>query len=164
MENFLKIYVLLFLTTVGLKAQPTVAIFDKYEQLEKELLLPKDTCYVVNFWATWCAPCVKELPYFEAFAKEIQGKKIKVILVSLDFKNQVQTKLVPFLTNNNYTVKVVVLADKDYNTWLPMVDPEWSGAIPATLLVQGKRKFFAEQSFENAKELQDFIYSFYKEN
>jgi thiol-disulfide isomerase/thioredoxin len=154
----------LFLTSVGLMAQPTVAVFEKYEQLEKELLPSNDTCYVVNFWATWCAPCVKELPYFEAFSKQVQGQKIKVILVSLDFKAQVQTRLIPFLTSGGYASKVVVLADKDYNTWLTKVDPEWSGAIPATLLMQGKRKFFAEQSFENTKELRDFIYSFYKNN
>ena len=150
----------MFLTTVGLKAQPTVTVFDKYEQLENELLPTNDTLYVVNFWATWCAPCVKELPYFEAFSKEMIGKKIKVILVSLDFKAQVQTRLIPFLTSGAYTSKVVVLADKDYNAWLPKVDPEWSGAIPATLLVMGMRRLFAERSFESTGELRDFVHSF----
>ncbi len=160
MGNFLKVCVFLFLTSQGLFAQPTVTVFDKYEQLEKELVMSNDTCYVINFWATWCGPCVKELPYFETFSKEIQGQKIKVILVSLDFKAQVQTRLIPFLTSGGYASKVVVLADKDYNTWLPLVDPEWSGAIPATLLVTGKRRLFAERSFESTGELRDFVHTF----
>ena len=62
-----------------------VAVYDNYAALEKEILSDKNTIYVVNFWATWCAPCVKELPYFEQLNSE--NKNVKVVLVSLDFKN-----------------------------------------------------------------------------
>ncbi|MBF4472468.1 TlpA family protein disulfide reductase [Flavobacterium sp. HJJ] len=133
-----------------------VAVYDNYITLEKEILNDKSTTYVVNFWATWCAPCVKELPYFERLNSE--NKKVKVVLVSLDFKNQYETKLLPFVKNRKINSEVVLLTDKDYNAWLPIVSKDWSGSIPATLIIQnGVKKVFAERSFSSYKELNEFV-------
>lgn len=132
-----------------------VAVFDNYSNLEKEILSDKNTVYVVNFWATWCAPCVKELPHFEQLNSE--NKNIKVVLVSLDFKNQFDSKLLPFLKKKSIKSEVVLLTDKDYNTWLPMVDKDWSGSIPATLIIKNGKKFFVEKMFSNYEELNDYV-------
>lgn len=137
-----------------------LVIFEKYEELEKALLKQNDTLYVVNFWATWCAPCVKELPYFETFSKENSNQKVKVILVSLDFEKQKKTKLIPFIKKKKLTSDVVLLLEKDYNNWLPKVDKDWSGSIPATLLIKGTKRQFVEQEFENVNELKNYINSF----
>src|SRR5690606_6809447 len=57
-----------------------------FEALEKKYFQKKnDSIYVINFWATWCKPCIKELPAFEKIASEYADKKVKVLLVSLDF-------------------------------------------------------------------------------
>ena len=56
-----------------------------------------DKVHVVNFWATWCAPCVKELPYFEKINKVYKAKGVELLLVSLDFPRKYETKLKPFL-------------------------------------------------------------------
>lgn len=134
--------------------------FEKFEALENALVKENDTLYVINFWATWCAPCVKELPYFEAFNAENSNKKIKVILVSLDFKKQIESNFKPFLKKKNYQTEVVLLNDKDYNSWLSKVDENWSGAIPATWLIYGKRRLFVEKDFKNVEELKQYISSF----
>ncbi|MEO8253985.1 MAG: TlpA disulfide reductase family protein [Flavobacterium sp.] len=131
-----------------------VAVYDNYATLEKEILSDKNTIYVVNFWATWCAPCVKELPHFEQLNSE--NKKVKVVLVSLDFKNQYETKLLPFIQKKNIKSQVVLLTDKDYNTWLPSVDKEWSGSIPATLIINKGKKVFAEKIFTSFDELNTY--------
>src|SRR6187402_288932 len=131
-----------------------VAVFDNYSTLEKTVLGDENTIYVVNFWATWCAPCVKELPHFEQLNSE--NKNIKVVLVSLDFKNQFESKLLPFLKKKSINSEVVLLTDKDYNTWLPMVDKEWSGSIPATLIIKNGKKFFAERIFSSYEELNQY--------
>ena len=86
----------------------------------------------MNFWATWCAPCVKELPYFEKLNQE--NPNVKVILVSLDFEKQVENKLIPFLKKKKIISTSIYLADKDYNSWLPKIDKNWSGSIPATVI------------------------------
>ena len=132
-----------------------VVVFDNYAALEKAVLSDKNTTYVVNFWATWCAPCVKELPHFEKLNSE--NKSVKVVLVSLDFKNQYETKLLPFLKNKKINSEVVLLTDKDYNTWLPTVDKEWSGSIPATLIIKNGKKVFAEKMFSSYEELSEYV-------
>ncbi|WP_348798892.1 TlpA family protein disulfide reductase [Flavobacterium adhaerens] len=132
-----------------------VRIFENYTTLEKEILSDKNTIYVVNFWATWCAPCVKELPHFENLNS--QNRKVKVVLVSLDFKKQYESTLLPFLKRKNIQSEVVLLTDKDYNSWLPLVDKDWSGSIPATLILKDGKKVFAERSFSSDQELDEFV-------
>ena len=132
-----------------------VVVFDNYSTLEKEILSDKNTIYVVNFWATWCAPCVKELPHFEKLNSE--NKNVKVVLVSLDFKEQFESKLLPFLKKKSIKSEVVLLTDKDYNTWLPIVDKDWSGSIPATLIVNKGKKVFVEKIFSSDQELNEFV-------
>ena len=132
-----------------------VAIFDNYSNLENAILKKENTIYVVNFWATWCGPCVKELPHFEQLNTE--NKKVKVVLISLDFKNQFESKLLPFLKKKNIKSEVVLLTDKDYNTWLPMVDKDWSGSIPATLIIKNGKKYFTERLFSNYDELNEYL-------
>ena len=105
-----------------------------------------DTTYVVNFWATWCKPCVKELPYFEQLGENYKDKQLKVILVSLDFPEHIETKVLPFIEKEKISSKVVLLDDTDANTWIPKVDQDWQGSIPATLIFKGeKREFFEKQ-------------------
>lgn len=157
---------LLFFTLIipffgSLQAQ-NFETFDAFEDLEKELIRENDTCYVVNFWATWCAPCVKELPYFESLNETYKDQKVKVILVSLDFSKQIEKQFIPFLEKKKLQSKVVLLTDTNYNNWLPKIDNDWSGAIPATWLIQGKNRLFVEQDFEDKEALETFINEFIK--
>src|SRR5688500_13160499 len=112
--------------------------FDKLEYFLKQ---KNDTTYVVNFWATWCVPCVEELPHFEEINAKYKKDKIKVMLVSLDMFKMVETKLLPFIKEKQLKSEVVYLRDPDQNTWLPKVDSTWSGALPATIIYnKDKRK------------------------
>lgn len=133
-------------------------VFDKFDDFEKAILKSDDKIYVINFWATWCAPCVKELPYFEKLHQE--NKNVTVILVSLDSKKDIEKKLIPFIKRKKISAQVISLNDKDYNTWLPMIDGNWSGSIPATFIFSGNQKLFAEHEFENYTELNDYVNSF----
>lgn len=148
----------LFFIAFSVQAQEKVTVYDTYDDFAKNVLLEDENIYVINFWATWCAPCIKELPYFEKLNAE--NKNVKVILVSLDSKKDLDKKLIPFIEKRKLKSKVLLLADKDYNTWLSKVDADWSGAIPATLIISGKKKQFAERDFENFEELNEYINSF----
>lgn len=119
----------------------------KINDLLKRIDNGSDTLYVVNFWATWCKPCVQELPDFEAFAKEHQNEKIKVLLVSLDFKEEKTKRVDPFLQKNKYTTECVLLDEVNGNDFIDKIDKRWSGAIPATFATYNKREhvFFAER-------------------
>jgi len=131
-----------------------------YNSLEPFLKQKNDTTYVINFWATWCEPCVAELPFFEKINAKYKNSKVKVILVSLDMKKQVESRLLPFIVDNKLKSEVVLLSDPDSNTWIPKIDSSWSGAIPATIIYNSTKRNFYEQSFtfdELDKEVQSFI-------
>tara|TARA_R110002049_G_scaffold3795_5_gene27590 strand:- start:67913 stop:68464 length:552 start_codon:yes stop_codon:yes gene_type:complete len=121
-------------------------VFD-FNGLEKLLNQKDGKVYVINFWATWCAPCVKELPYFEKLNTEYKGKNVEVILVSLDFPHVYDSKLKPFIRDKKIASKVVALDDADMNTWIPKVDETWSGSIPATVIYKNDERRFFEKSF-----------------
>ena len=131
-----------------------------YAGLEKYLEQYKDRTVVLNFWATWCVPCVKELPYFEQVTANYDEENVTVVLVSLDFSKQIDTKLKPFLQKHKLQSKVILLDDPDQNTWIDKVDPRWSGAIPITVIRKGDRKEFYEKSFHSFDELNTLIQSF----
>ena len=134
-------YILLIgslLLTVPSFAQNVTVV--KFPELQKRLARPTDTTYVVNFWATWCAPCVKELPNFEQVRTVNAGKKVKVLLVSLDYASQVDKKIKPFVLKRGLKSEVLVLNEPDPNDWLAKVDAKWSGALPFTLIINNKTK------------------------
>ena len=121
-------------------------IYD-YEGFETFLRNRDGKTYVVNFWATWCKPCVEELPYFEQLNTTYKDKGVAVILVSLDMPGMIEKQLIPFIKDRNLQSEVIVLDDPKQNAWIPKVDKDWSGAIPATLIYKNDEKAFFEQSF-----------------
>ena len=119
-----------------------------YDQLKPLLEIDNDTTYVVNFWATWCKPCIEELPAFQKLYQQYKDQKVHLILVSLDFEKQLTTKLIPYLNTHQIQGEVPILSQKGMNDWIEKIHPNWSGSLPATLIYQGKRRQFFEQKFE----------------
>lgn len=106
---------------------------DKYEQVFNHFTKKNDTLYVVNFWATWCAPCVEEMPNFTKANETFKDQKFKMILVSLDRAKDFETKMKPFLTENSITADTYLLDDNTrMNTWIPLINKQWDGKIPVT--------------------------------
>ena len=106
-----------------------------FDELYKSIDLSSNNTYVINFWATWCRPCVKELPYFEYVNDTYSDKNVKVLLVSLDFPSQIESKIKPYVFTKKIRSKVLLLDDPDLKTWIPKVSDKWGGGIPATLIV-----------------------------
>jgi len=131
-------------------ADNSIPIVD-FDGIEPLLNRKNDTLYVINFWATWCTPCVKELPYFEDVNKEFANKKVKVILVNLDFPNHYENRLIPFIKEKGIKSQVIMLDDPDANRWINLVHPSWSGAIPATLIYNRNERLFFEKAFERSE-------------
>jgi thiol-disulfide isomerase/thioredoxin len=112
----------------------------KVPDLERILKNPDNKLFVINLWATWCAPCVKELPDFQKVAQDYSSSKVKFIMVSLDFPSEIDKQLLPFLKKNNISLDVAVMTDTDYDSWIRKVDKDWQGNIPSTLLFNNTRK------------------------
>ncbi|WP_052596833.1 TlpA disulfide reductase family protein [Aureispira sp. CCB-QB1] len=125
----------------------SVGVYD-YDHFKSYLEANNDTTYVINFWATWCKPCVEELPYFEQLYQNYRDKNVRLILVSLDFEDKIDSKLIPFMEQNQLKGEVLVLKQQGMNDWIDKINPTWSGALPATLIYNQKKRAFFEQSFE----------------
>ncbi|WKL48729.1 TlpA family protein disulfide reductase [Flavobacterium pectinovorum] len=114
------------------------------DQLQERMKVGKDTTYVVNFWATWCAPCIKELPDFEKLGAEYKAEKLTVLLVSVDFKSKLTSAVVPFVKRKNLKNQVFLLNESNPQEYIDRIDPSWSGSIPATLFIKGDKRKFIE--------------------
>lgn len=137
-----------------------IPIYRSFNQLSPFFNFNNDTTYVINFWATWCKPCIEELPILEALHSKSKEKKIKVILVSLDFAEQVESKLVPFVQKQELQSTVLMLTDGNFNNWINKVSSEWSGAIPATYIYKGDQSQMILKKFDTLEELEADIQPF----
>ena len=141
-----KIYVFLFLAFSVTAYSQNVKLIN-IDQLNERIKTGKDSTYVVNFWAIWCAPCIKELPHFEKLGTEFKSDKLVVLLISVDFKSKLSTAVVPFVKKKNLKSEVFLLNESSPQEYIDRIDPSWSGSIPATLLIRGDKRKFVESEF-----------------
>lgn len=112
--------------------EPTFKIIS-FPEFERIVNTPSNKIRVYNFWATWCGPCVKEMPYFENIQAE--DSSIELVFISMDDGRKPE-RVTSFLEKKGIKAPVYLLNDVDYNKWIDKVDPSWSGAIPATLFIK----------------------------
>jgi len=152
----------LFLIFLGCQAQNSENYVLKsvnYEELKSLIQKEDGKLYVVNFWATWCKPCIEELPHFMEVNEIYKSDpNYKMILVSLDHPKTLNTKVKRFIEAHNLKVDVYLLDDnKRMNEWIPDVDENWSGAIPATVFYKNGEKILFRELQMTKYELEDLI-------
>lgn len=151
------IYILFFCSSACLGQTASII---NLADLQKIMSAKSDKIQIINFWATWCAPCVKELPLFEKLNADDRSD-IKITLVSMDLDlDPNPEKVYKFVARKKIKSEVLLLSEADPNSWISKIDKEWSGALPATILINqktGKRKFIEKelQEGELEKHLQE---------
>lgn len=109
-----------------------------FEKIEKLANLSSDTVYVTNYWATWCPPCVQEIPDFVELQQEYKNKTVKFTFVSVDDANNLESEVIPFVKKNKMENVYMMPAQelKKFNSF----NPELTQAIPVTIIQKGKNK------------------------
>jgi thiol-disulfide isomerase/thioredoxin len=117
----------------------------------KSYIEKSDHPLIVNFWATYCTPCIQEIPYFQTETKKYTSEGVELILVSLDLPDFYPAKISSFVKKEKFTAPVMWLNESNADYFCPKIDKNWTGGIPSTLFVNNKthyHKFFERQLTE----------------
>lgn len=158
-------FAFLFVVFTNIQAQQTQPVLELItpEELQNLVHQNDDVLYVVNYWATWCSPCVREIPGFMNVHKQYQNdSNFKMILVSLDAKRLLDTKVKRFVERHNIDTDVYVLDDTGSSTIevLKAIDSNWYGEIPATLFYKNGQKLKFHKGSMTQYELEDLVDDF----
>jgi len=140
-----------FLFALATEAQEVEVL--KFPELQKKILTADAPLTIFNFWATWCAPCIREMPHFDNY---LTNPDVKVYFISLDFQGQLE-KVRAFVKKKGIKSEVIYLNEKDYDSYMTKVIKEWTGAIPATLFVDEWGKTYFHESEFTKQDLDDRI-------
>ncbi|PTB96887.1 thiol-disulfide oxidoreductase [Marivirga lumbricoides] len=160
MKKITLLYLIVFSVQIQLaiaQSQPLQII--KVPELEQLIKSEEDKVKVINFWATWCKPCIKEIPYFVKARQDFP--EVEFVFVSLDFSENASRAESFGKKKGLNKSKMVLIDDVDYNAWIDKVSGEWSGAIPATLIVTPNGKKLYEKEFQQG-ELKELLKEIYK--
>lgn len=132
-----------------------IEVYESYNELQ--FLIDSDTnqVLVINFWATTCPPCLKEMPHFSELQNNFDPEEVKVLLISLDEMKHMDSRVIPFVERHHITPEVILLGDQNYSAWTDEIDPSWFGALPATLILKGEKRNFRFGAYETYEELMD---------
>ena len=132
----------------------TIEIIKEFSELQTIIESEHDKLLVINFWATTCPPCIKEMPHFNQLESEYKADDLRILLVSLDREKDLESRVYPFVKKHGIIPEVVVLEDQDYSAWTDKIDNSWYGALPATTILKGDRKKFRFGMYETYEELE----------
>jgi thiol-disulfide isomerase/thioredoxin len=149
MKKRITILALFFITTHSYSQEVKVV---KIEELKKIYTRSNDTTYIINFFASWCGPCMMEIPVLNKFYEENKNTTNKLIYVSLD-NVQYLKKMPKLITKMKMQAPVFLLNESNDFSWLPLIDKRWQGSIPATMIINHKKnvKAFFETPLEKGQ-------------
>lgn len=125
-----------------------------FEDFRNRIEEPSEKLRIYNFWATWCAPCIKEMPYFESVVNS--NKQSRLVFVSLDDDRRPE-RVVSFIEKKGINSPVWLLSEKEQKDWKQKLDEDWTGVIPATLFVAADGRSYFHKGQISEEQLKALI-------
>ncbi|WP_116127091.1 redoxin domain-containing protein [Lewinella sp. IMCC34183] len=124
-----------------LSADGTPPVYATYEAVAPLFAQTNDTTYLINFWATWCKPCLEELPLLQELSDgRTADEALRVILVSLDTEPGAIARIPEYLSGRGIKLPTVVLTDESPG-WMRDLDEKWDGSLPTTFVYRGPLRY-----------------------
>ncbi len=139
---------------------PPINVLDE-ARLKQFILQRNGKLLVLNLWATWCMPCREEFPDLVKLADYYKGEAVEIVGLSLDYPDEVETKIKPFLKEQNVNFQIYVNGFQKDEELINFIGDEWSGGIPCTVIYDsaGNKKTVIPKAM-NFEEFRDVIESF----
>jgi thiol-disulfide isomerase/thioredoxin len=115
------------------------------DELNDIIKIRKGKALLINIWATWCVPCKEEFPDLINISDKYSDQ-IELIGISIDYPDEVESKIIPFLKKINANYINFVNVESDAEKFISNLNKDWSGAIPATFFydLEGEQFLFHE--------------------
>ncbi|MCY3926995.1 MAG: TlpA disulfide reductase family protein [Acidobacteria bacterium] len=127
------------------------------EQFRAVLEHHRGKVVVVNYWATWCIPCLQELPELDLLQERYGDRGLLVLAVSMDDPEKLEDRVRPFFAKRAPgLVSYLATAGDNSVDFVTSFDPEWPGALPTTM-------FFDRSGELNNIHLGRMLYSEFEE-
>jgi thiol-disulfide isomerase/thioredoxin len=95
---------------------------------------------LVAAWATWCVPCIEEMPTLSRFYEAHRDKGLRVLGLCMDDRNEMAEKVQAVLDRQRVSYPMAMIRAGTQDAFMPAVDPKWDGVLPATILFDGTGK------------------------
>lgn len=143
MKKLLSIVVLVMVTmTLHAQQRQAVKLIRQVSAKDVKTIIDTTTTpTIINFWATWCGPCIREIPWFDSIITE-KRSPVKLLLVSLDFHSSYPAELTSFVKEHGYKAEVLYLNETNSDYYISVIDPKWNGAIPASIFINKGKKYY----------------------
>jgi thiol-disulfide isomerase/thioredoxin len=110
---------------------PMVSSVVDIDGIKKSMRGSRGRVLVVHFWATWCLPCLEELPVISRFAREMKPRGLDVLSLSLDDPQTAQARVSKLLSEQAPNLTPVIAKFSDAGEFIGTFDSRWEGTIPA---------------------------------
>ena len=130
--------------------------FAEFGEIAPLFAQDNDTTYLINFWATWCKPCLEELPLLQQVQRENADRPLRTVLVSLDTEEGAIRRIPAYLERQGIELPTVVLTDEG-SGWKRALDEKWDGSLPTSLIYRGGLRYVYRRPFMSVPDLQSAV-------